>query len=126
TMWETPAGIANREALAARGVQFIVPAVGFLASGHEGPGRMAEPGQIVDEVSRRLAGARDLEDLRVLVTAGPTRERIDPIRFVSNRSSGKMGYALARAARDRGARVTLLSGATGLPRPEGVRFLTFE
>ena len=125
-MWENPAVIANREALAARGVQFIGPAVGFLASGHEGPGRMAEPGQIVDEVSRRLAGARDLEDLRVLVTAGPTRERIDPIRFVSNRSSGKMGYALARAARDRGARVTLLSGATGLPRPEGVRFLTFE
>jgi phosphopantothenoylcysteine decarboxylase/phosphopantothenate--cysteine ligase len=125
-MWEHPAVIANREALAARGVAFIGPAIGFLASGHEGPGRMAEPVQIVDEVWRRLAGARDLGDLSVLVTAGPTRERIDPIRFVSNRSSGKMGYALAQAARDRGARVTLLSGPTGLDRPEGMRFLTFE
>jgi phosphopantothenoylcysteine decarboxylase/phosphopantothenate--cysteine ligase len=125
-MWEHPAVIANREALAARGVAFIGPAIGFLASGHEGPGRMAEPAQIVDEVWRRLARARDLGDLSVLVTAGPTRERIDPIRFVSNRSSGKMGYTLAQAARDRGARVTLLSGPTGLDRPEGVRFLAFE
>jgi phosphopantothenoylcysteine decarboxylase/phosphopantothenate--cysteine ligase len=125
-MWEHPSVQANREALSARGVQFIGPEIGFLASGHEGPGRMAEPAQIVDEVWRLLAATRDLGGLRVLVTAGPTRERIDPIRFVSNRSSGKMGYALAQAARDRGARVTLLSGPTGLDRPEGVRFLTFE
>jgi phosphopantothenoylcysteine decarboxylase/phosphopantothenate--cysteine ligase len=125
-MWEHPAVAANSEALAARGVRFIGPATGFLASGHEGPGRMAEPAQIVDEVWRRLAATRDLEEMRVLVAAGPTREPIDPIRFVSNRSSGRMGYALAEAARDRGARVTLLSGPTGRRRPEGVRFLSFE
>jgi phosphopantothenoylcysteine decarboxylase / phosphopantothenate---cysteine ligase len=125
-MWEHPAVAANRDKLAARGVRFVGPASGPLASGRSGPGRMAEPEEILDEAWRLLAGTRDLTDLRVLVTAGPTRERIDPIRFVSNRSSGRMGYALAEAARDRGARVTLLSGPTGLRPPEGLRFLSFE
>jgi phosphopantothenoylcysteine decarboxylase/phosphopantothenate--cysteine ligase len=88
---------------------------------------MSEPAEIVEEAWALATGVRrDLAGLSVLVTAGPTRERIDPIRFVSNRSSGKMGYALAEAARDRGARVTLLSGPTGLAHPPGVRVRDFE
>jgi phosphopantothenoylcysteine decarboxylase/phosphopantothenate--cysteine ligase len=125
-MWENAAVRENRAVLAARGTRFVGPSSGFLASGHEGLGRMAEPGEIVEEALRLAAAARDLEGLRLLVTAGPTREPIDPIRFVSNRSSGRMGFALAEAARDRGARVTLLSGPTDLPRPHGVRLLEFE
>ena len=126
-MWESPAVAANREVLLARGASFLGPATGPLASGGEGVGRMAEPEAIADEAFRMLNPCRrDLEGLRVLVTAGPTREPVDPIRFVSNRSSGKMGYALAQAARDRGAAVTLLSGPVGLSRPEGMRFFPFE
>jgi phosphopantothenoylcysteine decarboxylase / phosphopantothenate---cysteine ligase len=126
-MWEQPAVKSNRDRLAARGVQFVGPGSGFLASGHAGVGRMAEPDEILD-AARAILSRRpgDLAGLRLLVTAGPTREPVDPVRFVSNRSSGKMGYALAEAARDRGADVTLLSGPTGLPRPEGVRFVPFE
>lgn len=125
-MWESPAVRSNVESLAARGVRFVGPSAGPLASGHEGVGRMAEPEAIVDAARNILTRARDLAQLRLLVTAGPTREPVDPIRFLSNRSSGRMGYALAQAARDRGAAVTLLSGPTGLPRPAGVRFLSFE
>lgn len=132
-MWENAAVRSNRETLAARGVRFVGPDSGFLASGHEGPGRMADPEEIRRAVSEILAGKTsagrtqgDMAGLRILVTAGPTREPIDPVRFVSNRSSGKMGYALAEAARDRGAAVTLLTGPTGLPRPAGVRVETFE
>jgi phosphopantothenoylcysteine decarboxylase/phosphopantothenate--cysteine ligase len=126
-MWDQPAVRSNRERLAARGVRFVGPGSGFLASGHEGVGRMAEPAEIL-EAAREILARRpgDLAGLRLLVTAGPTREPVDPVRFVSNRSSGKMGYALAEAARDRGADVTLVSGPTGLPRPEGVRFVPFE
>ena len=135
-MWTNPAVRENCDTLAARGVRFVGPGSGFLASGHEGIGRMAEPEEILRAARALLdegAGAAgspasrtDLSGLRLLVTAGPTREPIDPVRFVSNRSSGRMGYALAEAARDRGAAVTLLSGPTGLPRPEGVRFVPFE
>jgi phosphopantothenoylcysteine decarboxylase/phosphopantothenate--cysteine ligase len=126
-MWENPAVRANREQLARRGVHFVGPGSGFLASGHDGVGRMAEPEEILRAARALLAGrTRDMAGLRILVTAGPTREAIDPVRFVSNRSSGRMGYALAESARDRGSVVTLLSGPTGLPRPEGVRFLAFE
>jgi phosphopantothenoylcysteine decarboxylase / phosphopantothenate---cysteine ligase len=124
-MWENGAVVENRLSLAKRGVRFIGPETGFLASGHEGTGRMADPAEIVAEALELAARARDLEGLRLLVTAGPTREPIDPVRFVSNRSSGRMGYALAEAARDRGARVTLLSGPTELPPPFGVRVLPF-
>ncbi|MDQ6891993.1 MAG: bifunctional phosphopantothenoylcysteine decarboxylase/phosphopantothenate--cysteine ligase CoaBC [Acidobacteriota bacterium] len=126
-MWEQPAVKSNRDRLAARGVRFVGPGSGFLASGRAGVGRMAEPGEILD-AARVILSRRpgDLAGMRLLVTAGPTREPVDPVRFVSNRSSGKMGYALAEAARDRGADVTLLSGPTGLPRPEGVRFVPFE
>ncbi len=126
-MWEHPATRRNLELLAARGVRFVGPGTGFLASGREGVGRMAEPDEIVEAALALVFSARrDLEGLRVLVTAGPTRERLDPVRYVSNRSSGRMGYSLAEAARDRGARVTLLSGPSGLPRPEGLRFVSFE
>jgi phosphopantothenoylcysteine decarboxylase/phosphopantothenate--cysteine ligase len=125
-MWENAAVRENLEMLRARGVCFVGPNSGFLASGHEGPGRMAEPSEIVEEAMRIAAASKDLEGLKLLVTAGPTREPIDSVRFVSNRSSGKMGYALAEAARDRGAKVTLLAGPTGLPRPHGVRVLDFS
>lgn len=126
-MWEHPATRRNLELLAARGARFVGPETGFLASGREGAGRMAEPEEIADRaIVLATTARRDLEGLRVLVTAGPTRERVDPIRFLTNRSSGRMGYALAEAARDRGAKVTLLSGPTSLTRPEGMRFVAFE
>ncbi len=125
-MWENAAVVRNRATLQERGVRLVGPASGFLASGHEGRGRMEEPAVILDEAWRLLSDRGDLAGLSLLVTAGPTREPIDPIRFVSNRSSGRMGYALVEAARDRGARVTLLSGPTGLARPAGVRFLAFQ
>ncbi len=126
-MWEHAAVRQNREVLVAHGVHFVGPVSGFLASGHEGVGRMSEPEAIVEEAWRLLSGRRgDLEGLRLLITAGPTRERIDPIRFLSNRSSGRMGYALAEAARDRGASATLLSGPTEIAHPAGVRTLSFE
>jgi phosphopantothenoylcysteine decarboxylase/phosphopantothenate--cysteine ligase len=126
-MYGNPAVRQNLERLIAGGVRTIGPESGFLASGHEGLGRMSEPGAIVEEAWRLATGRhRDLAGRRVLVTAGPTREPIDPIRFVSNRSSGKMGYALAAAARDRGAQVTLLSGPVELAEPAGVRVERFE
>jgi phosphopantothenoylcysteine decarboxylase/phosphopantothenate--cysteine ligase len=126
-MWESPAVRGNVETLTARGARSIGPETGPLASGAEGVGRMAEAEAVANQAWSILSHSkRDLADLRLLVTAGPTREAVDAIRFLSNRSSGRMGYALAEAARDRGAAVTLASGPTGLPRPEGVRFLSFE
>jgi len=126
-MWESPAVRENVETLSARGVRFVGPAIGPLASGRVGLGRMAEPEAILAEAWDILARlGRDLEGLRLVVTAGPTREPVDPIRFLSNRSSGRMGYALAEAARDRGASVTLLSGPTELPKPAGIRVVPFE
>lgn len=126
-MWEQPAVVENVARLRARGALTIGPESGPLASGREGPGRMAEPAAIAAEAWRLATGRRaDLAGLRLLVTAGPTREPLDPVRFVSNRSSGRMGFALAEAARDRGARVTLAAGPTGLRRPEGVAVVSFE
>ncbi|MEP6800354.1 MAG: bifunctional phosphopantothenoylcysteine decarboxylase/phosphopantothenate--cysteine ligase CoaBC [Acidobacteriota bacterium] len=127
-MWANAAVRANCDVLAARGATFVGPTSGFLASGHDGIGRMAEPEEILTAAMALLGQARrrDLEGLRILITAGPTREPVDPVRFLSNRSSGRMGYALAEAARDRGATVTLLSGPTALVRPPGVRFVAFE
>jgi len=109
----------NMATLRARGVIVLDPDSGLLACGDEGAGRMPDPPVIADFVKRHFA-ARDLEGKNVLVTAGPTREPIDPVRYVSNRSSGKMGYALAEAARRRGANVTLVSGPTALAAPPGV------
>jgi phosphopantothenoylcysteine decarboxylase / phosphopantothenate---cysteine ligase len=125
-MWESAAVRKNIQTLSARGVRFVGPESGPLASGSEGIGRMSEPDAIAAEAWRILDRSRDLQGLRLLVTAGPTREPVDPIRFLSNRSSGKMGYALAEAAHDRGASVTLLSGPTDLLRPAGMRLLSFE
>ena len=125
-MWENAAVRENVERLRARGVRFIGPAAGALASGREGVGRMSEPEEIVEEAWRICSARRDLSGVKLLVTAGPTREPVDPVRFLSNRSSGRMGYTLAEAARDRGAEVTLLSGPSPLSPPFGVRFHRFE
>jgi len=125
-MWEHDAVRRNVETLRSRGARFVGPETGALASGHEGVGRMAEPETVVEQILGLAEGRRDLEGLKLLVTAGPTREPLDPIRFVSNRSSGKMGLALAEAGRDRGGRVTLLLGPAALPAPDGVRTLRFE
>ena len=109
----------NLETLRRRGVHVMEPDSGLLACGDEGAGRMPDPPIIASRV-QELFAARDLEGRTVLVTAGPTREPIDPVRYISNRSSGKMGYAIAEAARRRGATVTLVSGPTALPAPNGI------
>jgi len=119
-MWEHPAVQENVARLAARGVRIVGPASGSLACGYEGAGRLVEPDVLVEEILRVLA-PQDLAGQHVLVTAGPTEEPIDPVRYVSNRSSGKMGYAVARIARRRGAEVTLVTGPTAIAAPPGVR-----
>ena len=119
-MWERPATRENVKILKKRGVRFIGPEQGELACGDTGLGRMSAPEAILEEVKRFFLSQRSLEGKRALVTAGPTREQIDPIRFLSNRSSGKMGYALAEAAAARGAQVTLVSGPTALDAPSEV------
>jgi phosphopantothenoylcysteine decarboxylase/phosphopantothenate--cysteine ligase len=118
-MWSNPATAANLRALRERGVVVVGPAEGPLAGGDEGMGRMAEPEEILAAVVRAL-GPRDLEGRRVLVTAGPTFEPLDPVRFLGNRSSGRMGFAVAEEAARRGAQVTLVSGPVELPAPPGV------
>jgi phosphopantothenoylcysteine decarboxylase/phosphopantothenate--cysteine ligase len=119
-MLEHPAVQENLATLRARGVGVVEPGDGYLACGWLGKGRLAEVETIVEAALARLAGRRDLEGETVLVTAGPTVEEIDPVRYLSNRSSGTMGYRLAEAARDRGARVILVSGPTALAAPAGV------
>jgi phosphopantothenoylcysteine decarboxylase/phosphopantothenate--cysteine ligase len=119
-MFENPVVQANIARLAERGYRIVAPGVGYLACGYEGAGRLADPAIIVAEVERAVA-RQDLAGERVLVTAGPNREPIDPVRFLSNRSTGKMGYALAAAAWRRGAEVVLISGPTALAAPHGVR-----
>jgi phosphopantothenoylcysteine decarboxylase/phosphopantothenate--cysteine ligase len=119
-MWAHPATQANVAILQERGVTFVGPAAGHLASGAEGVGRMSEPEEILDMARVVLGRGGDLAERRVVVSAGGTREAIDPVRFVSNHSSGKMGYALALAARDRGAHVTLVTAPTCLADPVGV------
>jgi phosphopantothenoylcysteine decarboxylase/phosphopantothenate--cysteine ligase len=129
-MYAHPAVTANLQRLSQYGYRFIEPGEGLLACGWVGKGRLAEPEEIVDAVvrffSEQTQNVQDLRGKRVLVTAGPTREKIDPVRYISNHSSGKMGYALAEAARDRGAEVVLVSGPTALPRPAGVAFVSVE
>lgn len=116
-MWEHPATQANLELLRQRGVRVIEPGTGALACGMVGPGRMAEPEAIADAVLNALGRRHDMAGEVVLVTAGGTREALDPVRFLGNRSSGKMGYALADAAQSRGARVILVSGPSALHPP---------
>jgi phosphopantothenoylcysteine decarboxylase/phosphopantothenate--cysteine ligase len=123
-MLEHPAVQENVATLRARGVGVVEPGSGYLACGWLGKGRLAEVDEIVDAALAVLARRRDLEGETVLVTAGPTLEDIDPVRFVANRSSGKMGYRLAEAARDRGAKVTLVSGPTSLEAPHGVEVVS--
>lgn len=119
-MWQHEATQENLATLRARGVRIVEPNEGYLACGMTGPGRLASQVEILKAVEEVLRGRQDLDGERVLVTAGATREDIDPVRFLSNRSSGKMGYAVARAAARRGAKVVLVTGPTALETPGGV------
>ena len=125
-MWRHPATQANLQTLLSRGAKTVGPGVGHLACGDDDVGRMAEPEEIVGALEALLAVKRDFEGLKVLVTAGPTVERIDPVRYITNRSTGKMGYAIAEAARDRGAEVVLASGPVSLAAPGGVQVVSIE
>lgn len=122
-MWEHAATQENLERLRKRGVTVVEPESGYLACGMTGPGRLAAIEAIAERVLEVLGIRQDLKQDVVLVTAGPTREEIDPVRYISNRSSGKMGYAVAEAARRRGARTVLVSGPTALCPPEGVEHI---
>lgn len=125
-MWNSASVRGNLAILRGRGLHVVEPSSGDLACGWVGEGRLAEPPEIVEAVLKVLDLHKDLARLRVVVSAGPTQEKIDPVRYLSNRSSGKMGYALAEAARARGASVTLVSGPVALARPEGVRVIAVE
>jgi phosphopantothenoylcysteine decarboxylase / phosphopantothenate---cysteine ligase len=119
-MWTSPAARRNVAILREYGYLVVEPEVGSLASGLTGVGRLADPASIVEAIERLFLHAGDLEGLRVVVSAGGTREPIDPVRFIGNRSSGKMGVAIAEAARDRGASVTLIAGSMSVSPPSGV------
>jgi len=126
-MWANPATQANVRTLTARGAILLGPAAGAQACGETGEGRMLEPVELVARLVEHLAPPRHgLAGKRVVITAGPTREALDPVRFISNRSSGRMGYALAEAAREAGAEVVLISGPTALPTPKGVARIDVE
>jgi phosphopantothenoylcysteine decarboxylase/phosphopantothenate--cysteine ligase len=119
-MYNNPVTQGNLSKLKARDFVIIAPATGWLASGKEGLGRLADTDNIMGNIRQALGGDRDMVDKHIVVTAGGTQEPIDPVRYISNRSSGKMGYALAEAARDRGAQVTLVTAPTSLPEVVGV------
>lgn len=119
-MWSAAATQENVEVLKSRGVHFVQPDSGYLACGDVGSGRLPTPEAIADATCSLLQGSTDLVGEHVLITAGPTHEPIDPVRYIANRSSGKMGLELARAARDRGANVTLIAGPIELPIPAGI------
>ena len=125
-MWNHPATQANLEILRKRGVRIVEPGSGYLACGMTGPGRLAENDAIVSALLEVLGSAQDLAGETVLITAGPTREKIDPVRYLTNRSSGRMGYALAEAAFRRGARVLLVSGPTALTPPPSAELTRVE
>lgn len=125
-MWEHPATRENLAALRARGARIVEPGVGELACGTVGPGRLAELDDIVAAVRSALSSEGDLQDECVLITAGPTREALDPVRYISNRSSGRMGFALANEAAKRGARVVLIAGPVALPTPPGCERIDVE
>ncbi len=125
-MWANPATQANIKLLKERGVRILGPASGEQACGEVGPGRMLEPSDITAELFVDAPSNSALKGLKVVVTAGPTRERIDPVRFISNRSSGKMGYAVAEAARDAGAKVVLVSGPVQVSAPRGIERIDVE
>jgi phosphopantothenoylcysteine decarboxylase/phosphopantothenate--cysteine ligase len=122
-MWASPAVQDNLSVLRERGARTVGPAVGEMAErSHVGPGRLSEPPEIV-AAARELLAPPDFAGVRVLITAGPTREALDPVRYLSNPSTGRMGFAMAEAARDRGAQVTLISGPTALPAVPGVHLV---
>ncbi|NLX91197.1 MAG: bifunctional phosphopantothenoylcysteine decarboxylase/phosphopantothenate--cysteine ligase CoaBC [Firmicutes bacterium] len=123
TMLENPAVKENIRVLEERGFFIADPGKGDLACGETGKGRMVEPFELLEMARKILIGGKDYQNVTVLISAGPTREALDPVRFITNHSSGKMGYALARAARERGANVILVSGPTALEPPAGVIFL---
>jgi phosphopantothenoylcysteine decarboxylase/phosphopantothenate--cysteine ligase len=125
-MWANPATQANIAILRERGIAILGPAEGDQACGEVGPGRMLEPDDLAERALQLLARSRELAGVHIVITAGPTREAIDPVRFISNRSSGKMGYAVAQAARERGADVVLVSGPVNLAVPAGVRRVCVE
>ena len=125
-MWTADATQRNVEILRARHVNFTGPACGKLACGDEGAGRMSEPEEILKSIEKILLAKDDLRGLKILVTAGATREHIDPVRYLTNDSSGKMGFALAEAAKDRGADVTLVKGNTSANIPAGIRIESIE
>jgi phosphopantothenoylcysteine decarboxylase/phosphopantothenate--cysteine ligase len=125
-MWQHPATQENLATLRSRGVHIVEPGSGYLACGMVGEGRLAEPETIVAATLAALGMVRDLTGETVLITAGPTREPVDPVRFLGNRSSGKMGYALAEAAAKRGARVILVSGPVALAAPDGAETIQVE
>jgi phosphopantothenoylcysteine decarboxylase/phosphopantothenate--cysteine ligase len=125
-MWANAATRANVGTLQQRGIHIFGPGSGDQACGEVGEGRMLEPLELVDRIAGLPNGTGPLLGRRVLISAGPTRERIDPVRFISNRSSGKMGFAVAQAAREAGAEVVLVSGPVSLPTPPGVRRIDVE
>jgi phosphopantothenoylcysteine decarboxylase/phosphopantothenate--cysteine ligase len=125
-MWNHPATQANLEILRKRGVRIVEPGDGYLACGMTGPGRLAENDLIISAAMEALGASQELAGQTVLITAGPTREKIDPVRYLTNRSSGRMGYALAEAALRRGARVLLVSGPTNLTSPGGAEVTRVE
>jgi phosphopantothenoylcysteine decarboxylase / phosphopantothenate---cysteine ligase len=125
-MWNHPATQANLEVLKKRGVRIVEPGEGYLACGMTGPGRLAENDLIVAAVLETLGISQELAGKTVLITAGPTREKIDPVRYLTNRSSGRMGYALAEAALRRGARVLLVSGPVAIDPPAGAELTRVE
>lgn len=125
-MWSNAATRENVATLQRRGIALFGPGEGDQACGEVGEGRMLEPLELAERSSRLLIGGGPLQGRRVLITAGPTRERIDPVRFISNRSSGKMGFAVAQAAREAGAEVILVCGPVSLPTPAGIRRIDVE
>jgi phosphopantothenoylcysteine decarboxylase/phosphopantothenate--cysteine ligase len=125
-MWNHPATQANVEILRKRGVRIVEPDSGYLACGMIGPGRLAANDVILAAVLQVLGAAQDLAGETILITAGPTREKIDPVRYITNRSSGRMGYALAEAALRRGAHVHIVSGPTNLMPPDAAQFTRVE
>lgn len=124
-MWENAAVQQNVKTLRARGVEIVAPVSGHLACGDNGAGKLEDVAVIAERACKLLFAKKDMEGLRVMVTAGPSREALDPVRYISNRSSGKMGYAIAQAAQKRGAEVTLLSGPVAIEAPQGVKLVPF-
>lgn len=122
-MYEHPATQENLKILASRGVKIIEPASGRLACGDEGKGKLPDPSYLVQRILLEIACEKDLAGRKILVTAGPTREALDPVRYITNHSSGKMGYAIAAAAAQRGAEVTLVSGPVAIEPPVGVKLI---